>query len=85
MNTATSQGATPAYAAALRGHVDVLKRLHGEGADLAAADPHGTTPLHAAVFHRHVDVLDYLLQVMLIMGGTCTPLDLSETYVFWGP
>ena len=64
VNTATSLGATPAYAAAACGHAAILKMLHGEGADLAAADKHGVTPLHAAVYHRHVEVLDYLLQVV---------------------
>lgn len=72
VNVATAAGATPAYGAALRGHVEVLKRLHGAGADLAAADTHGATPLHAAVFHCHADVLDYLLQVR--GNGTCTSL-----------
>lgn len=63
MNSATLSGATPAYAAAVCGHAAILKMLHGEGADLVAADKNGVTPLHAAVYHRHAEVLDYLLQV----------------------
>ena len=61
LNKATVKGATPAYAAALQGHIEILKQLHSEGADLVAADKNGVSPLHAVVWHRRTQCLEYLL------------------------
>jgi len=61
VNGATATGATPAYAAALRGHDAILRLLHAEGANLVAQDIDGVTPLHAVVWHRHSECLEYLI------------------------
>jgi len=61
VNMATVHGATPAYAAALRGEAAILKLLHVAGADLSTPDNEGATPLHAAVYHRHTETVEYLL------------------------
>eukprot|EP00615_Pteridomonas_danica_P008560 CAMPEP_0114340852 /NCGR_PEP_ID=MMETSP0101-20121206/8643_1 /TAXON_ID=38822 ORGANISM="Pteridomonas danica, Strain PT" /NCGR_SAMPLE_ID=MMETSP0101 /ASSEMBLY_ACC=CAM_ASM_000211 /LENGTH=381 /DNA_ID=CAMNT_0001474233 /DNA_START=154 /DNA_END=1296 /DNA_ORIENTATION=+ len=63
INTPTVHGATPAYAASLRGNINILKLLHNEGADLTTPDENGVTPLRASMWFRHSECFDFLLSV----------------------
>ena len=84
VNAATGQGATPAYAASLQGHIEILKQLHSEGADLAAAENRqGVSPLMAAVFHRRSECLSYLLQVDHVVASV-NYRDSTGMSALWG-
>jgi ankyrin repeat protein len=51
-------GDTPLMGAALNGHLEIVRKLRTQGADL---DPHGWTPLIYAATGGHDDVVTYLL------------------------
>ena len=54
-------GATPLYAAAYTGHVDVVALLLQEKADVHAARDDGCTPMHAAARNGHIKVVEALV------------------------
>lgn len=61
VNTLDTDGLLPIHWAADRGHVDVMVRLIGNGADVNSQDRDGQTPLHYAASCGHVEVVRYLL------------------------
>ncbi|XP_017839750.1 myotrophin [Drosophila busckii] len=56
------KGRFPIHYAADFGHLNVLKYLIKEGADINKKDKHGITPLLAAVWEGHTDCVEYLLE-----------------------
>jgi ankyrin repeat protein len=82
INSPTVNGATPAYAAALRGNIEILKLLHVEGADLTAPDDNGITPLRAAMWHRHIECFEFLLSVDEVLAKI-NFMDKHGTNVLW--
>jgi ankyrin repeat protein len=54
-------GATAFHAAALRGHLKVMKILFQKGAEVNKSDFIEFTPLHSAALGGHLDVIRYLL------------------------
>lgn len=52
----------PLFAAAAKGHKDVVRYLLNSGADLQTLGPAGETAYHWAAAHDHVDVLEILLE-----------------------
>jgi len=57
-------GRSPLYAAASRGHRDVIETLLKAGADVDHADSAGETPLYAAAFGGHTKVVEALLHAL---------------------
>lgn len=53
-------GRNAAHYAALWGHRDTLKRLHGLGVNLNAQDQDQQTPAHLAATHQHVELMQNL-------------------------
>ena len=62
INSSIQGGFTPAFAAAEKGHLDVLALLHSLGADLNKADDRGQTPLAVALFKKNGACVQYLRQ-----------------------
>ncbi|EDV29059.1 uncharacterized protein TRIADDRAFT_52567 [Trichoplax adhaerens] len=48
---------------ARQGHVELIKQLHKNGADMSCCSQFGRNPLHIAAWHGHIDCVDFLLQV----------------------
>jgi len=82
VNTPNAEGATPAYAAALRGNLAMLRLLHSEGADVSKSDNQGVSPLHAAVFEHYIDILNFLMGVEDVIRQLNEPDD-SGISVLW--
>ena len=58
------QGGTPVYVAAMNGHLDVVKFLHGPcGCDMSAAANSGRTPLKIARLLNKTAVVSFLSSV----------------------
>jgi hypothetical protein len=63
------------YAAAQRGHLNVVKLLVKKGASIHQASDQGVTPLHVAALEGHQEVVDYLMskgatfKVLLLLQG----------------
>jgi ankyrin repeat protein len=57
-----TNGMTPLYWAAARGHKDVAELLLANKAEVNAKDNHGQTPLHVAAAEGHKDVVELLRQ-----------------------
>ncbi|RSL51984.1 hypothetical protein CEP53_008243 [Fusarium sp. AF-6] len=55
-------GGTPIHAAAIRGHVTIIKKLIVAGADPGKADFNKVTPLHSAASRRRVETIRVLLE-----------------------
>jgi hypothetical protein len=55
-------GWTPLYFAAYNGHVEIIRLLLQNGAEVNAKDNHGHTPLQDAAFQGHVDILHLLVE-----------------------
>ncbi|KAL4233082.1 hypothetical protein ACF0H5_007767 [Mactra antiquata] len=60
LNQTNKNGYTPCFGAALGGHVNIIKFLVTEGADLTQQSTDGSTPLHEATFAGKQEVVDYL-------------------------
>ena len=75
-------GATPTYAAALKGHLAVCTWLHdGAGCvdDVATPTTRGLTPLHAAALGNHVALIHWFVAVTREAGGADRPLYASTS------
>ncbi|RMJ16674.1 hypothetical protein CDV36_003668 [Fusarium kuroshium] len=55
-------GGTPIHAAAIRGHVTIIKKLIAAGANPGKADFNKVTPLHSAASRRRVETIRVLLE-----------------------
>ncbi|RSM04434.1 hypothetical protein CEP52_006831 [Fusarium oligoseptatum] len=55
-------GGTPIHAAAIRGHVTIIKKLIAAGADPGKADFNKVTPLHSAASRRRMETIRVLLE-----------------------
>ena len=53
---------SPLFIASLRGHLELVRYLLGEGADVNAVTKYGDTPLHAGVQTDSVDLVAILLE-----------------------
>eukprot|EP00038_Savillea_parva_P010623 m.191560 g.191560 ORF g.191560 m.191560 type:complete len:736 (-) comp18387_c0_seq1:22-2229(-) len=58
----TATGMTAVCLAATNGHMDVLRYLIDQGADVNVRCPDGCTPLHLAILEEQVEVVKYLLE-----------------------
>lgn len=56
MNGADKYGWTPVYAAASKGHLEVVRLLVDQGANIDAATNAGWTPVSAAALNGHLEV-----------------------------
>lgn len=61
VNTRNSDGWTPLYAAAFKGHGEVVRLLIDRGAEVTVANKDGWTPLHEAASRGHLKVAEILL------------------------
>jgi tankyrase len=61
INAQDAQGRTAISEAAKWGHLEVVKFLHSQGADLSIRDNGGCLPIHYAAFNGHDNVVDYIL------------------------
>ena len=59
----TIWGSTPVNIAAQRGHVDVIRTLSENGADLNRAFHGGESPLYTAAYNNRVEVIEALLEL----------------------
>ncbi|KAJ4223297.1 hypothetical protein NW759_005932 [Fusarium solani] len=55
-------GGTAIHAAAIRGHVPIIKKLVAAGGDAGKADFNKVTPLHSAASRRSVEIIKVLLE-----------------------
>lgn len=63
MQTSLPQnGETPLHAAALFGHLPIVKQLIGAGSDLVIKNQDGLTALQVAKQQKYVYVVEYLLE-----------------------
>ena len=62
VNTKDRDGETHLHEAGLNGHIDVVRLLLANGADVNAKDDKGNTPLHWAAMLGHQDVSELLLE-----------------------
>lgn len=58
----TQNGETPLHAAALFGHLPIVKQLIAAGSDLVIKNQDGLTALQIAKQQKYVYVVDYLLE-----------------------
>lgn len=58
----TNEGLTPLILAVRAGHVDMIERLLGAGAELEKAGAQGVTPLHMAAMAGQLDAMVLLLE-----------------------
>ncbi|XP_013790759.2 ankyrin repeat, PH and SEC7 domain containing protein secG-like [Limulus polyphemus] len=79
--TVDERGWTPIHLAAAHGHVDIVKFLALEGADLVALDPSGYTAIHLAAMNGHTSCVEVLLslgcKVENVTSEGFTPLHLA--------
>ena len=78
VNKANDDGATPLYAAALGGHLAIVRELVSSGADLNQATNDGRTPLFAVVTQLCDDILHAPggdIEIEIGFGVTCTTSD----------
>ena len=61
--------ATPLHAAALNGHLDMVKLLCEAGVDKEKAAVDGATPLHVAALIGHLDIVKFLREVGVDKAG----------------
>ena len=84
MNHANSEGCTPLFLAALKGHLPVVELLLGRGAEVNHADCVGATPLYVAALKGHVPVVELLLgrgaDVNQARRDGITPLFIASRY-----
>ena len=52
---------SPLHCAAQEGHLEVVKLLARNGANIHLANNYGATPLHIAIFNSRSEVVDYLV------------------------
>jgi hypothetical protein len=55
-------GSTPLHWAAWNGHIEIVRLLLQNGAEVNAKDRWDRTPLHFAAYHGHVDILHLLVE-----------------------
>jgi len=58
-----ANGWSPLFIAAAGGHIEVVRVLHGEGADVDVAAYDGATPLLIATLESHVEMVRFLCEV----------------------
>ena len=58
----TVDGATPLYIAAQEGHLEVVRCLVGQGANVDQDNKDGSTPLYIAAHHGHLAVVQLLVE-----------------------
>lgn len=57
----TNDGNTPLLIAAMYGHLEIVKRLLQNGANITEKNAHGATILHCAAVNGHLEILQWLL------------------------
>ncbi|CAM9629768.1 unnamed protein product [Choristocarpus tenellus] len=77
---ANEVGFTPLYAAAEKGHVEIVQELLGAGADPQARSPNGFIPISIAASNGHLEVVKAFIECTEInhttnREGIITPLD----------
>ncbi|XP_076332970.1 uncharacterized protein LOC143237510 [Tachypleus tridentatus] len=79
--TVDERGWTPIHLAAAHGHVDIVKFLALEGADIAALDPSGYTAMHLAAMNGYTNCVEVLLglgcEIEYVTSEGFTPLHLA--------
>ena len=77
----TKDKCTALHLAAANGHVDVVKVLIQNGADVNAVDEYKFTALHLAARHGHVDIAKVLIEngadVNAVQKDKCTALHIT--------
>ncbi|XP_008049662.1 ankyrin repeat domain-containing protein 49 [Carlito syrichta] len=81
VNTRDEDAYTPLHRAAYSGHMDIVRELVAQGADVHAVTVDGWTPLHSACKWNHARVASFLLQhdadINAPTKGLLTPLHLA--------
>ena len=81
LNAANDLGETPLMLAALKGHLDLVKKLAAKGANVNKT---GWTPLHYAASNGHTDVIKLLLENYAYIDAESpngsTPLMMASMY-----
>ena len=76
VNTLSRAGRTPLHYAANGGHIDAVKALLANGADVEAERSGGFTPIHDAIVKKHRAVAE-----LLTAHGAKIPNELSRLYI----
>jgi ankyrin repeat protein len=80
-----AKGRTPAFLAAEFGHLETLRFLISQRADLNKANNIGTTPLYVAALYGHSHIVKLLLESGAVNGANSygrTPLHMAAFYGF---
>ncbi|XP_074160604.1 ankyrin repeat domain-containing protein 49 [Sminthopsis crassicaudata] len=81
VNTRDEDEYTPLHRASYSGHLDIVRELIGQGADVHAVTVDGWTPLHSACKWNNTKVASFLLQhdadINAQTNGLLTPLHLA--------
>jgi hypothetical protein len=68
-------GWTPLHDAAYNGHVEIVRLLLQNGAELNARSNEGSTPLHIAARHGNIDIFHLLVEklnpILMVAGDHC--------------
>lgn len=84
MHKPSSNGSTPALAAAQNGHMNTLKYLVSEHeADIFKTNDRGQTPLIMAIFGKHGTVVDYLRGVGANLGNEHMDITTADDILKW--
>jgi len=82
LNLRNEDGNTPLSYACITGNLDLVKLLHGRGANMVHRNGQGFTPLLLAIYHSHYFVVHYLLSVESVYEAVNSPLAVFKCLQF---